>query len=330
MLLDDIEVATPNGRVMSEDFDGPGGDLRLATLVSTALLALNLILFLLLSRLTRGDSRKLGFAFLTANLNLLVIGGLVFALVLLRAGAYPGVKEAPAKAEEAFRQGTAEEVLAEIRARHPRRPSRGSAAPAGEPRRILFLGTSQTWGAGARTQAETFVARVEGMLNARDAVDRFECINAGFSSLRAAELVPILEEHLLPLEPELMVVNLATNDRATRGGFAPAVRNLAETAIRAEVDVILIKEANDPGSMDRGQLARFAELDRVGSELGLPVIDMHGHLTALQDTGFLWWDLVHLTSYGQRLVTETLIDELDRIRILEGAADEPSSTIGSE
>jgi hypothetical protein len=33
---------------------------------------------------------------------------------------------------------------------------------------------------------------------------------------------------------------------------------------------------------------------------------VHGALAEARDTGFLWWDRVHLTSYGQERLAELL------------------------
>ena len=86
---------------------------------------------------------------------------------------------------------------------------------------------------------------------------------------------------------------------------------MAESASQAGIRTVLIKEANEPGAADRGLLARYAELDQVADELGLKVIDMHAYLSKFDDTGFLWWDHVHLTAYGQRLIAEKLAAELE-------------------
>ncbi|MDH3745675.1 MAG: SGNH/GDSL hydrolase family protein [Acidobacteriota bacterium] len=311
VLLDNVEITLVSGETFSDDFNTPRSVLGLALVVSVILIALNLGLFFLLARVTRSNRKTLGYSFLMVNLTMLVIGVLLFAFVLLRAGSYPGVGRALAEKEEYFGKGTAERVVAEIHARYPP-PEMNAGDGRGEPYRILFLGTSQTWGAGARREEETFVAGVEAILNTSVTTGRrYECINAGFSSLKAKGLLPILNWDLLPLRPEVLLINLSSNDRSNQGGFAANVRQMVESARQVGIRTVLIKEANDPGSTDRGLLARYAELDQVGAEFGLPVIDMHEHLRNYDDSGFLWWDHVHLTAYGQRLIAEKLAAELE-------------------
>ena len=49
---------------------------------------------------------------------------------------------------------------------------------------------------------------------------------------------------------------------------------------------------------------------RVGIAQNVPVIDMHAYLSKKYDDGYLWWDFVHLTDFGQQLVAEKLYNEL--------------------
>ena len=44
----------------------------------------------------------------------------------------------------------------------------------------------------------------------------------------------------------------------------------------------------------------------MAGQLGVPFLDMHSTLKGKFHTGFLWWDFVHLTDYGQSLVGDRL------------------------
>jgi hypothetical protein len=59
---------------------------------------------------------------------------------------------------------------------------------------------------------------------------------------------------------------------------------------------------------------------------------MPRHLAERADDGFLWWDWVHLTSYGQELFAEFLVDELERLEVVQldsstAEFSEPSATV---
>ena len=75
---------------------------------------------------------------------------------------------------------------------------------------------------------------------------------------------------------------------------------------------------------DIAVLSRSYQNDPVRHDAGLAddeAIDAEGWLHRKRDSGFLWWDWVHLTSYGQRLLGEaidtginSLVYSNDRIR----------------
>jgi hypothetical protein len=54
----------------------------------------------------------------------------------------------------------------------------------------------------------------------------------------------------------------------------------------------------------------------VAQAASAPIVDMQAYLAQNEDRGFLWWDSVHLTSFGQRLFAERLLPEL--VAVLRG------------
>ncbi len=78
--------------------------------------------------------------------------------------------------------------------------------------RILGLGDSFTYGAGVDL-AETYLARLEGRLNARGpSHSRVEVVNAGIPSFFPEAERLLLEHYGLPLSPDLVVVGFVAND----------------------------------------------------------------------------------------------------------------------
>lgn len=59
-------------------------------------------------------------------------------------------------------------------------------------------------------------------------------------------------------------------------------------------------------------LRNHAAMQSVGDEMGVSVWDLHDYLAsdAVYDSGILWWDEVHLTSYGHRLAGEWLAERM--------------------
>ncbi len=205
---------------------------------------------------------------------------------------------------------TRAEVLDDLRATY-------RAEPGDSLYRILFLGSSQTWGAGASTENQVWVRELEHLLNADGGGRRFECVNAAVSGQLAEDVLRFLRADLLAFHPQAVVVSLANNDldaNAFRDNLDEMVGLLTVEGIPA----VLILE---PNSIERrftdsphGDLAVKHEMIRmVGARHRVPVIDLHEHLAQRRDAGFVWWDFVHLTSFGHRMVAEKLRADLPRL-----------------
>jgi lysophospholipase L1-like esterase len=187
--------------------------------------------------------------------------------------------------------------------------------PAGPPppgvRRILAVGTSQTWGSGAPSYADTWVARVERGLNeaARDG-ERFELINTGIPGLDGPSLLPIYLEQWLVLQPEAVLIDLGNNDRDP-SKLAAALEVFVDLHQKRGIRTVFIPEPNT--TENRGSLhkleAKHDAMRELAERRGIPVIEVHQPLVERRDEGFLWWDRVHLTAFGQQLFAETVLAE---------------------
>ena len=98
-----------------------------------------------------------------------------------------------------------------------------------------------------------------------------------------------------------------TNPARLRDNFAAILDLLAE----AGVQPVLVLEANSierlPTDSQHGDLSvKHRILSDLAVMRGIPVFDIHEHLASHRNTGFLWWDFSHLTSFGQRLLAEYL------------------------
>ncbi len=307
--VDDVAVTRRDGATLSESFDAPAGAGWLPGAAAAAAVALNLVLFFLLLLATRVGGRRLGFYFLMVNLTLLAVGGALWALVLARSDWYPGLDRVLEDKEAYFRKGAMERVDREVRERF--RASEGAG------HRILFVGTSQTWGAGAQRGEETWVAQLESLLNRQHpSGGPFVCVNGGVSAARAEDLVPLVREWL-GYRPDGVVINLASNDKATPESFEPAIREMVASALAAGSRPVLLMEPNiSPGP---GLRTRHQDLARVAADLAIPLVDLQTFMNRLADSGFVWWDHVHLTSYGQRRLAEKLYEEMVRLGLPAGA-----------
>lgn len=312
--VDDVELraGAGDGLVFRETFDSPPRFAWLTPVLVVAMAALGLGLFPLVHRRHPGGGLHLGLAYAMVNSTLLVLGVALLVYVGQRVRWYPGLTDALREEEEYFKKGEASRVVAELQTQLAALPEGGARTT-----RILFVGSSQTWGAGAPRAADAFVPRFEAMLDAAAPGRDFAAFNGGVSATRARDQVALLREHWLATEPDWVVINFGSNDKAGGKDFPAAMRTLVELARGAGARVALVKEANSSEVGGRGLANRHAEIEALAAELGLPVVDLHGHLLEREDTGFVWWDQVHLTAYGHRLAAEKLFADLGPLLLAE-------------
>ena len=113
--------------------------------------------------------------------------------------------------------------------------------------------------------------------------------------------------------PEWVVVDLSHNDKDV-DRFEHELDRIAGFNTAHGIRTLFILEPNT--IENRKTLAaleaRHAAMRRIASAHGIPVLPMHARLVARRDEGFLWWDRVHLTDFGQRRFADELVPELGR------------------
>lgn len=179
-------------------------------------------------------------------------------------------------------------------------------------RRVVFLGSSQTWGSGAATPEEPWVERLERRWNEAAASDtRVECINAGIPAFTGPQIFPLWSEVWSAWAPELVIIDLGNNDRDLEA-LEQGLRELVAFNTERHIRTVFVLEPNTIEARSEKDLAglldRHEVLRQVGARTGTRVLDLHAALVARRGEGFLWWDRVHLTSFGHQLMAE----ELDR------------------
>jgi lysophospholipase L1-like esterase len=200
--------------------------------------------------------------------------------------------------------------------------------------RIVFIGSSQTWGAGATSENKTFVAISGTLLNtkyqalasrsgalnmpsvtkSRDTTisASIEYINAGVSAVNSTELLSSYKTKWKEqLTPDMLVVNLSNNDEGSPKEFTSNLNEFVRIN-GTGTKTVFVLEANSaecpPEIAENHKL-----MTDVGNTLGVPVIDLHNYLLTQNATGILWWDKVHLTDYGHQLAGAYLASNLEKI-----------------
>jgi lysophospholipase L1-like esterase len=177
--------------------------------------------------------------------------------------------------------------------------------------RVAFLGTSQTWGSGAERIAETFVARCHRLLAQALGDISVETYNFSISGVSSTELLGKYTESWRFAQPDLLVINLSNNDRRP-DTLTANLRTLAHLARAAGGRVVFLLEPNAAEVEHRGLQEKHSAIQRLGRELRVPVWNVDGYLSSdpVYDSGMMWWDKVHLTSYGHGVVAEWLAPQM--------------------
>ncbi len=185
--------------------------------------------------------------------------------------------------------------------------------PLGKPTdfyRVLFVGSSQTWGAGSLHPEDPFVKKLEDRFNHESNGNiSYEFINSGISGERVARLLKPYSEEWIRWNPKIVLINLSNNDTDTEK-FAEYLPKFVQLNELKKIKTILILEANSIEQTRDFLATNHQTMKKVAAEYHLPVIDLHQCLLEKYDSGFLWWDFVHPTSYGHALAADCIYPTL--------------------
>lgn len=171
--------------------------------------------------------------------------------------------------------------------------------------KVLLLGTSQSRGSGARLLDESLGHQLQKRLD--DAV----VLNTSVSGVNLATLLTDHERYLKSFQPTVVLANLGNNDAYDWPQFEASLNQLLELNTRFKARTVLCLEANSPEADDLQNLEQYHEEMRQWAQANrVPCLELHQHLAKLENTGVLWWDQVHMTSYGQSLAAEFLARNL--------------------
>lgn len=180
--------------------------------------------------------------------------------------------------------------------------------------RILFVGTSQTFGTGASSEDDTMVRVAEKELTRfiKGRI-RLECVNGGAEGMICEGLWDIYAKKMIPGIFSIVAINLGSNDTFTPPlSYLNCIQRFAAINVDRKVKTVFIQEANTL-ELGLAALPLDGAMEATGKTLGIPVIKLHKYLFNNYDQGFLWWDFVHLTSFGYSLAGSYLGDELLKI-----------------
>ena len=107
------------------------------------------------------------------------------------------------------------------------------------------------------------------------------------------------------------MINLSTNDRHA-DTLTANLRTLVHQTRAAGGRVVFLLEPNAAEVDHRSLQKKHSAIQRLGQELRVPVWNLDGYMSSdpVYDSGMVWWDFVHLTSYGHGVVAEWLAPQM--------------------
>lgn len=174
--------------------------------------------------------------------------------------------------------------------------------------RMLFVGTSQLAGAGANSLSDTIFARTHRYMQTHWS-PHLESLNISVSGGRTKEIQKSYRDSLSAFRPDLVVFDLAFNDmpEELESSLPEFIEMLRDEGAR----VVMIKEPtnNEVGYPNED---RQKNAQAIAERLNVPFLLLHDYMNDPETIrkGLLWWDMVHMTSFGQALAAAWLDPQL--------------------
>ena len=187
--------------------------------------------------------------------------------------------------------------------------------------RIVFVGSSQTIGAGGRDLSDTFFVRTHRALCAAFG-PRFpiESLNLAVSGTSAARSFSERWGVCRNFKPDLLIVNFAANGRPDE--LRAGLRGYLAAARESGIPVLVVKEAftraaglqdSRDGGITERLASRHLMVEMAARTHRVPLLDLHSGINdpGSADSGFLWWDFIHLAPHGQALAARWLAPKIE-------------------
>ena len=173
--------------------------------------------------------------------------------------------------------------------------------------RVICLGSSQTFGEGASDPDYAWVHRLEQHLRQSLSCPDLTVINLGIQGALSSHMADLYEQ-VAPICPHrLLCVNLGVNDYTNCTDFLQtSLERIIRSAESVGARVVVFSEAVSPNLYNYEHFQTYVEIIRATAERhGLPYMNLERTIGS-DDDGLRWWDVVHPTDYGHRLIAEAV------------------------
>lgn len=201
----------------------------------------------------------------------------------------------------------------------PRTQARISA---GDPLRIVAIGSSSTAGAGASMPSRSYPARLEAELRARFPENRIEVINKGVNGETVRSMVARFNDDVLSLFPDLVIWQTGTNSALRNNSparFRVELINGVRELKRSDVDVILMGPQYAPRFNRRPNRMEFVDaVADVAAAENVVLFPRHAIMKYWWDSKRFDFDVMlskdglHLNDLSYNCIAELLAEQIER------------------
>jgi lysophospholipase L1-like esterase len=174
--------------------------------------------------------------------------------------------------------------------------------------RLLFLGGSQTWGAGATREGEDLVNKIQEKLK-HDKNSSIQCINGGISSLSSSEILKLYFEKWFRLNPKIVVANFSNNDFDPKV-FDTNLERLIAFNKEKNIKTVLVLEFREISEMADYIVKNHEIIRQKAAKYKLSLFDLQSLMNKNMTHGFMLWDSAHFTSHAQDFVAAQMSENL--------------------
>ena len=175
-------------------------------------------------------------------------------------------------------------------------------------KKIVWLGTSQTVGAGASSLEKTFVSLTQKNLQAKMKDQCLLSLNLAISGGKSETVYDSFQKDYKDFNFDLMILNFSNNDFESEfmSSMNKILRNLKNKKI------VLMEEANSLEFDDSGLREKHKTLRKLAITYQHQSLPFHDFLSRLQkeNKGNFWWDVVHFNDLGHHMSSQWLSKEL--------------------
>lgn len=168
-------------------------------------------------------------------------------------------------------------------------------------KKLMFLGSSQIWGAGASNKHSDFESQLELNMAASCGQHPIRLLNMGISGFTGAKVYENYSESWIDAVPDFVLIDLGTNDHDA-GDLKAQLRKVIQLNQERGIQTFIVLESNthSTAQLDANHLA----MTELAAEYEIPVLDPTPAIQSKIDKGFVFWDSVHFTDYGQKIFAD--------------------------